>query len=365
MPVKAALTMKWLGHYVSLEIQRWLRGERVKPRHIYFAICDHFEPFWHKATAETARARIQRWLSQYPKIADKHRDSDGNVLKYTFFYPEEEYRFEDLDAVAGLCQAGFGEVEIHLHHHLDNPENLRCTLMDYKQRLYERHGLLSQNQSGEVTYGFIHGNWALNNSRPDGCWCGVDNETEILLGTGCYADFTMPSAPSATQTSKLNSIYYALPAPRPKSHDWGIDAEVAKGGEGLLMVQGPLCPTFRRRKFGVLPRIENSGLMAGVPVDRGRVLDWLNARVHVKGAPDSVFIKLYTHGTQEKIMQSFFDRHELDTLLSLMVECAESLQASLHFVSAREMVNIIKALEMGVEQSVQTMRNLYLMRQGG
>ena len=70
----------------------------------------------------------------------------------------------------------------------------------------ERHGLLSRDRyTGEVGYGFIHGNWALDNSRPDGRMCGVDNELDVLRETGCYADFTLPSAPSPTQTRKINS----------------------------------------------------------------------------------------------------------------------------------------------------------------
>ena len=41
----------------------------------------------------------------------------------------------------------------------------------------------------------------------------VNNELEILRDTGCYADFTMPSAPHPTQTWKINSIYSASDRP--------------------------------------------------------------------------------------------------------------------------------------------------------
>lgn len=75
-----------------------------------------------------------------------------------------------------------------------------------------------------MVYGFIHGNWALGNSRPDGRCCGVNNELNVLRETGCYADFTLPSFPSPTQTRKINSIYYAVNRPeRPKAHDTGRD----------------------------------------------------------------------------------------------------------------------------------------------
>ena len=77
--------------------------------------------------------------------------------------------------------------------------------------------------TGEVKYGFIHGNWALDNSLPDGKHCGVNNELDVLRETGCYADFTLPSAPSPAQTRTINRIYYAIDDPlRPKSHDTGV-----------------------------------------------------------------------------------------------------------------------------------------------
>ena len=79
-----------------------------------------------------------------------------------------------------------------------------------------RHGLLAcDRRTGRPAYGFIHGNWALDNSRPDGRWCGVNNELDVLRETGCYADFTFPSAPSPTQPRKINSIYYAVDDPQP------------------------------------------------------------------------------------------------------------------------------------------------------
>ena len=275
-------------------------------------------------------------MDEYPKIADKYRDSNGNILKYSFFYPEEEYREEDLNALAGLCHAGYGEVEIHLHHDNDTSENLRRTLIDFKKRLHEKHGLLSIDKvTGEIVYGFIHGNWSLCNSRRDGRWCGVNDEIKILQETGCYADFTLPSAPSETQTSKVNSIYYAINKPgKSKSHNWGVNAEVGTSGDGLLMVQGPLVLDWGRRKYGIFPRIEHSGLLGNFPPSPARVKLWIDAGVSVQGAPDHVFVKLYTHGTQENIMRMLFEDGHLEQMFVALQECG----ASVEYVSAREMV---------------------------
>ena len=54
----------------------------------------------------------------------------------------------------------------------------------------------------------------------------------MLRVAGCYADFTLPSAPSETQTRKINSLYYAVDDPAaPKSHDTGVDVAVGVRGQ--------------------------------------------------------------------------------------------------------------------------------------
>ena len=357
---KVQTTLNWIPNYLYRALKQdiiGLAGNRC-PIHIYFCICDHFEPYWNNANKVTARQRIKQWINEYPKVADRFRDDDGNMLKYSFFYPEEEYTREDLDALAGFCRSGYGEVEIHLHHDNDTSDNLRHTLINYKKKLYEDHGLLSvDSKTGKVVYGFIHGNWALDNSRPDGRWCGVNNEIDILSETGCYADFTMPSAPNDTQTRKVNSIYYAVDDPnQPKSHDKGINAAVGWKGSGLLIVQGPLSLNWKRRKFGLLPRIENGGLMPSNPITMDRVRMWVSQNIHVSGAPEHVFIKVYAHGAQEESMKMFFKKMELAKLFEYIKMCAAEIGGKLHFVSARECVNIIIALSEGYKGGIVRMR---------
>ena len=361
---KIANTLKWLPYYLHREFNRNYRDPAVNPKHIYFCICDHFEPYWNKADRVTAKKRIHRWMCEYPKIAERYPDSDGRSLNYTFFYPEEEYQEEDMNELAKLCQAGFGEVEIHLHHDNDTSKNLRSTLVDYKNRLYEKHGLLSKSRhSGEISYGFIHGNWALANSRHDGRWCGVNDEISILQETGCYADFTLPSAPSETQTRKVNSIYYAVDeSGKPKSHDWGVNAEVGKKGEGLLMVQGPLCLTWKHRKSGFLPGIENGGLFANNPPTLERIHSWVNTGISVDGAGEHVFVKIYTHGTQEGIMEMLFDDNNLSKLFSGLHDFSEENGGTLHYVSARELTNVVLAIQNSNTINVTDMRDCMFCR---
>ena len=149
----------------------------------------------------------------YPALFARFKDSDGRPPQHTFFFPAEEYEPEYLDALADLCGRGFGEVDIHLHHDKDTADGLRQSCWSFAICSSERHGLLSRHkETGEPAYAFIHGNWALCNSRPDGAYCGVNNELDILRMTGCFVDMTFPSAPGPNPP-KINSIYYACDKP--------------------------------------------------------------------------------------------------------------------------------------------------------
>ena len=221
----AGLRRKGLHRWLLPYLRSWRQRRDPRPGepvHVLLCICDHFEPKRGGATAEVAHRRVRRWVEEYPKLFGGFRDSDGRPPRHTFFYPAEEYEPRYLEMLAELCRAGYGEVEVHLHHDNDTAENLRRTLLDFKQTLADRHGLLARGrQTSEVVYGFIHGNWALDNARSDGRYCGVNNELDVLRETGCYADFTLPSAPSETQTRTINSVYYARGTDEPKSHDRG------------------------------------------------------------------------------------------------------------------------------------------------
>ena len=315
---------------------------------ILFTICDHYEPFWNKVNYKTAYYRVKKWMDCYQPIAEKHKDSFGKHPLHCFFYPEEEYKKDFLNMLGEICRNGYGETEVHLHHDNDTAENLRNNLLNFKKVLSETHGLLAREcDTNEVKYGFIHGNWALNNSRPDGRWCGVNNEISVLQETGCYADFTMPSAPSDTQTKTINSIYYAIGDPyKPKSHNTGIPAVAGViFDKGLLCLQGPLCLNFNSRKLGIFPRIENGRLASNTSVDSNRISLWKGCNIHVHGRPNIIFIKLYCHGTQERDMDFFFERNGLDSLYSNLEQFCSENSLNLHFVSTRIMYNIVRGLE--------------------
>ncbi|MFV0443586.1 MAG: hypothetical protein ACK5Q5_08445 [Planctomycetaceae bacterium] len=348
--VRARNLQYWLKPYL-------LPPEPARPRSddepvdVFLAICDHYEPECYGASRETARARVARWVDEYPRAFHHFRDVNGRAPQHTFFFPQDEYRPEYLDELKKLCDAGFGDVDVHLHHHNDTPDRLRDKLEEFRETLAVRHGLLREDpRTGRIVYGFIHGNWALCNSRPDGHCCGVDQELTVLMETGCYADFTFPSAPSDTQPSTINSIYYARDIPgQSKSHDQGIRARVGNDGpaDHLLMIQGPLSLNWKNRKWGVAPTIENADITGRNPPTMGRFQQWLRSGVHVAGKPEWVFIKLHTHGCKDANTGMLFGQPMQDFHAGLAEWHRRNPQYRYHYVTAWEMAQLVRAAERG------------------
>lgn len=328
----------WILSYLKQTLsQKTVTGDK----HIYVCLADHYEPYFGSADQNTARARVRRWVEGYKRVASSHTDSSGRNPQHSYFYPEEEYDEWVLDELKSLCDSDLGDVDIHLHHDNDTAENLTQTLNNFKILLHQKHRLLRKNSNDEIVYGFIHGNWALDNSRPDGRWCGIDNEIDVLINTGCNYDMTMPSAPSDTQTKTINSIYFASEDGCCKSHNTGRLASTSdsKGNsDELLMIQGALMLNWKSRKLGLIPRIDSSELSKDAPPTDYRTKLWVDASVCVEGAEDHIFVKLHTHGLQDQNMDMFFDNNGFETLWSSLEKNYRDRDGyTLHYVTAWEM----------------------------
>lgn len=339
----------WLPGWIRHELHRPRRSTGI--RHLYFCLADHYEPFWGGAGSETARAIVREWAARYPEIAAQHCDSTGKAPQHTYFYPEEEYDPRVLDMLADLARRGLGDVEVHLHHDNDTAASLAEKLTRYTEVLHQRHGLLRRSaRTGQLRYAFIHGNWALDNSHPERRWCGVDNELRVLLDTGCRVDMTMPSAPHPTQTSTVNSVYFARGNDGArKSHDTGRRAEVGawRRADELLMIQGPLTLDWHRRKAGVLPRIENGELSADNPPRAARVRLWSDCGIGVTGAEEHVLVKVHTHGAQPRAMRTLLDGGLQVLWTALEAEFRDRTDWQLHYVTAWQMYETVRGLVRG------------------
>jgi hypothetical protein len=341
---------------VSKNLDRWIwswffRRRTLPPaqRHVFIAVCDHFEPY-HAGGKLLALDRVRRWQKEFRKLTNEFRDNDGIAPRHTFFYPIEQWDADVCGEIAELCRATGSEMEIHLHHENDTAENLARVLEEGKAR-FERLGCLPRDPEGKTSFGFIHGNWALDDSHPQRRACGVANELSVLRKAGCYADFTLPSAPSGCQVPTINAIYYGRENGKPRSHARGSRARVgtprSERPDDLLLVTGPLALNWRWRKWGFLPRIENADLTTANPPTPGRLRLWETCHVHVEGRPEWIFIKLHTHGAIESNSNMLlgepmraFHRHLRD-------RASENSGFQYHYVTAREMVNLVHAAEAG------------------
>jgi len=349
---KGLRSLRWLPSFYWQQLVRRLPKEG--PLHLIIAVADHFEPSivpgapaGTYASPDEQERRLEHWCHTYPETVAPYRDADGYPLRHTYFFPAEQYDKAIIERLADHCQAGWGEIEIHLHHGIhgpDTPENTRETLIEFRDAL-AAHGCLSTWEGqGPPRYAFVHGNWALANSS-GGRYCGVDNEMQILAETGCYTDFTLPSAPDPTQTAKINSLYEcALPLDRRAPHRRGRDLRRGRPPKTFpLIVQGPLAiHAARRRGRWPVPRIDNGELTGAYPPTLDRLGLWRRAAITVKGRPDWVFIKLHCHGMDPRDTPAL-PGAPTQQFLQALREDAQRGGHSVHFVTAREMANILLA----------------------
>src|SRR4051794_38263190 len=100
----------WLPGYVRSRLRQWTFGAGA-PQRVWLSIADHFEPLGGRVDDETARGRVQQWARQWPAIAARYRDSANRSPKYTFFYPQEEYRPHLLGPLASMADSDIADVE--------------------------------------------------------------------------------------------------------------------------------------------------------------------------------------------------------------------------------------------------------------
>jgi len=349
---KLGWNLPWLARYPWSRTKSFFEKTAFEKKHIIITVANHFEPGWSEDGVLGHKAQLER-LRAYHKMARATgaavTDADGTKYRHTNFYPAEQYHAEILEHLADMQSEGLGEVEVHLHHGVERPdsaENLRQTLVDFRDTLAERHKCLSRmDGAGMPMYAFVHGNLALANSS-GGRFCGVDNEMEILRDTGCFADMTLPSAPEQSQVAVINQIYECgLPLSESVPHRRGNRVS-ANGKEILLplIFTGPLVFNWTRRINGLpIPRIDDGALTANQPLDTSRFNRWRSANVTVAGKSDWVFVKLYCHGFFDADRSSCIGDDAKRFFSSIVEESERTGAFKVHFATAREAFNITAA----------------------
>ncbi len=297
-------TSHWFFHYLADQIVHTKKLDPEK-KHIVFLWVDHYEP--GKGTRGTKFNKY--WLKKFKKISLKHKDSYENHFKYTWFYPYDHKNDSVLIALNQMAFDGFGEIEIHWHHPRMNSAQFEVAL-HHALQWYHQYGvsLVYMKDTLFSRFGFIHGNWVLDNSGPQ---CGVNREIGILFRSGCYADFTFSTIETSAQPSLINSIYYVVDDPLPKSYETGIPVSTDTVYNRFMIFQGPIGFYFSNLSF------EYGAVEAFALGTKRRVDKWIRSNIHVKGQPDWIFVKVFSHGAQshaqvlEKNMDEVLTSHTI------------------------------------------------------
>jgi hypothetical protein len=309
-----------------------------RPVDVIVLVSDHYEPA-RRFGAAAAVESVRSWCAAYEELAGPHRDADGRVPQHTWFYRYDYPNPGCVRALSECCFRGFGEVEFHLHHGPDTHETFTATLEAGVEWFGTFGAMLSAEPRPRRRFVYVAGNYALDNGAGDDRLSGCPTELRALPDAGCYADFTFPSLGSHAQPRLANAIYYAAEDGGPKSYDTGVPVEVGRPPSGDLMIfEGPMAIDWAGG------RVDDGALENTSLPHPARLAGWLSAHVHVRGRPEWVFVKLSTHAMQSR---ASFLSPALGEVFSAMEAWWNRPPFRLHYVTAREAYNIVKAAEAG------------------
>ena len=203
-------------------------------RHVVLIVGNHFEPGYNEEPNEFGGfgidldpdhqlRRLDDWMGKARAIGESVRDHDGTSFRHTNFYPIEQYDRRLLNRLAEMQEAGLGEVEIHLHHGVKEPdtaENLRAVLVHYQDIFAQNTNACRVGPDDRTPrYAFIHGNLALANSA-GGRFC----ESTLRCRFWRTPDATQihdASAPDRTGIAHQCNVYlWTRPNRTERSPEW-------------------------------------------------------------------------------------------------------------------------------------------------
>ncbi len=320
----------WLRQYLCKQREAVNPDE---PIDVLFYFCDHFEPEHGNVESERQLARVRRWEEAYRNATKGHVDSDGRSPQHTWFFPIAIASPEVRPVLARWPGYGWGEIEYHIHH------GASCTVDQLRSQIgQDIAGLQDMGAVSSGRYGFVHGMFALAGGDPR--HCRLPEELDILMETGCYADFTFPAIGTPAQPRQVNSIYHARTTGGQKPYDTGAEAQAGQQGEGLLLIPGPMWAGWSRRVF------DDAHLAPSYPPHPCRIDRWLHAHVHVKGRPNWIFVGVHSHTGKETNQDMLFSG-PMQTLWTTLEGRFKGSARRLHSVTAREAYNIVRAAEAG------------------
>ena len=325
----------WFWPLLSYRFQKKRTIRKTKGlKHILIIWADHFEPI--KNNKNSKQQQISFWRRQYSEVMKKHYDADGKHPQRTWFYSTEQ-SLALLSPLSKLSFYGLGEIEVQLpSSQTISPDVLHERLELVKREFVKSGVTVTAEQSPKQQFGYIRS--AEETSMPTG-----EYEIAALLQSGCFADFNRIGSLNR-QYLDVNRICYA---DTPKSQK-GTARVGQRNREDFLLVQGPLVLS-RKGVNSLKLELEDGELSWKKPPTEKRVDSWVWANIHLEGRPDWFFVKLHTNGAEPENQTADFMK-KLDDMFSYLENTYnDGEQFKLHYVTAREAYNIIKAAEDGKE----------------
>jgi len=128
-----------------------------------------------------------------------------------------------------------------------------------------------------------------------------------------------------------------------------------------MLIQGPLLLNWSCGRGRILPRIENACLQGNQPPTPQRLDMWIKARIQIPARPDWFFVKLHTHGASEENQAAVLDEPMVRFHAALAERASRDSNFHVHYVTAREMYNLVKAAEADFQGSVADARDFELV----
>ena len=298
---------RWLGRWATQAVGQRLRrvaenrtlGSR--PRHLLFAFCDHYEPLWGRRVGrDRRRARARAGIEGYPQLGaavSRRRRPPPAPLVLLSRASSTARRTSTRSAV--WRAAGFGEVELHLHHDGDTAERAARTLARVSRQRTRSTAIFRAARTAGCATPFIHGNWCLANARRDGRWCGVDDELRCCSRPAATPTSrsrprpTSPSPASSTRSTGRTAISVARGrtnedvGPRRRAHARPHPDDRGPARADSARRWARACASRTRRSPRTIRR------------RRSALRTWVAQDIHVAGRPEWVFVKVHTHGAPE------------------------------------------------------------------
>ena len=111
-----------------------------------------------------------------------------------------------------------------------------------------------------------------------------------------------------------------------------------------MLIQGPSFP-FRKSRSSFKPWIFGDAIDGVRRVTPARIDAWIRTGISIQGRPECIFVKTHTHGAAQAGAVLGEEMDEIFTYLEQRYNDGDNW--ILHYVTAREMYNICKALEAG------------------